>query len=129
MHNIYNFNNWILISRKNKKNKKKILIRCNWNVYLKLWERGNFLECNIQSIQKLWCKKSKFQKISWIIWDEWWLVQIFSYYFLVILFVSRDSIHLILKENKFHFFILTTFTRGVFRTQRLSIVGCFWENS
>ena len=48
-----------------------------------------------------------------------WLVinSKFSYYLLVILLVSRDSVSLILKENKFHICVLTTSTRGVFRTQ------------
>ena len=45
-------------------------------------------------------KKSKFQKNAWIIWNEWQLMQIFiSYYLLVSLFVSKDSISLILNEN------------------------------
>ena len=45
-------------------------------------------------------KKSKFQTIAWIIWDESWLIQVFlSYYLFVSLFVSRDSISLILKGN------------------------------
>ena len=46
-------------------------------------------------------KKNKFQKIAWIIWDERELIQIFLfYYFLIGLFVSRDSISSILKENE-----------------------------
>ena len=69
---------------------------------------------NVWNIQKLWCVKSKFQKISWIIWDDWQLIRDFLY---DILLVSRDSIALILKENKFHICALTTSTRGVFRTQ------------
>ena len=45
-------------------------------------------------------KKSKVQTIAWIIWDEWWLIQVFlSYYLFVSVFVSRDSISLILKGN------------------------------
>ena len=45
-----------------------------------------------------------------------WVV-INSTFFLASLWVSRDSISLVLKENKFHIYVLTTFTRGVFRTQ------------
>ena len=58
--------------------------------------------CNVmpEIYKKPQCEKYKFQKIAWIIWDEWLLIQIFlSWYLLVSLFSSRHSISLILKEN------------------------------
>ena len=76
-------------------------LRRNWNVCFRILERGKFLECHVRHVQKLRCEKKQVSK-GFLNYLRWVVINSnFSYFLLVSLFVSRDSISLILKENNF----------------------------